>query len=501
VSFELEEAIGKGALISFKKDNDWRSIKRDNGILYVELTENDAYYGIAKEINKLDMEFDNGELDIPVSHLIRNRDLDSLKEIVVKDIVEEHNESLDDEESHDFKEDKNEEVEVVEGDLPKVKEVEEKKGTIRVLLGEAQGSTKKIYWEYGNKGLANRHMLITGKSGNGKTYFIQCALKELVDSGIPAVIIDYTDGFKSSQLEPEFKEYLGDRFKQILVASENFPLNPFKKGRKELDENLFIDENAVDVAERFKSVIGAVYKDLGIQQLNSIYQAIMRGLSKYGGKLNLSAFRSELEEDNSSYAQTASSQLATLLDKNPFEESKEFEWADLEKDGGKVVIIQLTSYSKEIQRIITEMILWDLWNYKSQHGSKDKPFAVILDEAQNLNFGDNSPSTKILTEGRKFGWSAWFATQFLKGQMDKATISRLQNSAQKIYFAQTEEEATVVANGFADNSEDKKSWRNKLINLEKGSCIVYSPIEGGEGKLLPAKPIKINITSLNDRIK
>lgn len=500
VSFELEETIGKGALISFKKDNDWRSIKNDNGILYVELTENDAYYGIAKEINKLDKEFDNGELDIPVSHLLRNRDLDSLKEIEFKEIVQDNQDLLDGEDIEDIKKVGYEKLSVIEEKEDETAEAE-KKEIVRVLLGEAEGSTKKIYWEYGNKGLANRHMLITGKSGNGKTYFIQCALKELAESGIPAIIIDYTDGFKPSQLEPEFKEYMGERLKQIFVAAENFPLSPFKRGRKELDENQFIDEDSVDVAERFKSVIGAVYKDLGIQQLNSIYQAIMRGLSKYGGKLNLSAFRSELEEDSSSYAQTALSQLTALLDKNPFEENEEFDWADLDKDGGKVIIIQLTSYSKEIQRIITEMILWDLWNYKSQYGNKDKPFAVILDEAQNLNFGDNSPSTKILTEGRKFGWSAWFATQFLKGQMDKATISRLQNSAQKIYFAQTEEEATAVANGFADNSEDKKIWRNKLINLEKGNCIVYSPIKGADGKLLPAKPIKINISSLNCRIK
>ena len=134
-----------------------------------------------------------------------------------------------------------------------------------------------------------------------------------------------------------------------------------------------------------------------------------------------------------------------------------------------------------------------------QHGRKDKPFVVVLDEAQNLNFGDNSPSTKILTEGRKFGWSAWFATQFLKGQMDKATISRLQNSAQKIYFAQTEEEAVSVANNFGETTDEKKAWAKTLINLEKGSCISHGPIDNGEGKLVPAKPIKIKITSLEAR--
>lgn len=523
VSFELEGIIGKGALISFKKDSTWRSIKKDDDILYIELTEDDAYYGVAEDITELDIRLGNGELDIPTGDLLRNKNLEDLKEIEriqntemdesvgYAEIYKDNSENKVIDNTTEEKIDNNLGLDkCLDKDLEKIdtKSIIEKnnenknlKNDMRILLGKAEGSTKKIYWEYGNKGLANRHMLITGKSGNGKTYFIQCALKELVDNGVPAIIIDYTDGFKSSQLEAEFKEYIGDRLKQFIVARDKFPLNPFKKGQKELDEDIFIDEDSVDVAERFKSVIGAVYKELGVQQLNSIYQAVQNGLDRYDGKLNLRTFRNELEEDKSSYAQTALSQLNVLLDKNPFEESKEFQWDDLHKDGGKIFIIQLTGYTKDVQRIITEMILWDLWNYKTQHGSKDKPFAVILDEAQNLNFGDNSPSTKILTEGRKFGWSAWFSTQFLKGQMDKATISRLQNSAQKIYFAQTEEEASVVANGFANSAEERKIWTKKLINLEKGKCISYGPIRDAGGEMIPAKPIKLSISSLNDRIK
>ena len=523
MSFELEGIIGKGALISFKKDSTWRSIKKDDDILYIELTEDDAYYGVAEDITELDIRLGNGELDIPTGDLLRNKNLEDLKEIEriqntemdesvgYAEIYKDNSENKVIDNTTEEKIDNNLGLDkCLDKDLEKIdtKSIIEKnnenknlKNDMRILLGKAEGSTKKIYWEYGNKGLANRHMLITGKSGNGKTYFIQCALKELVDNGVPAIIIDYTDGFKSSQLEAEFKEYIGDRLKQFIVARDKFPLNPFKKGQKELDEDIFIDEDSVDVAERFKSVIGAVYKELGVQQLNSIYQAVQNGLDRYDGKLNLRTFRNELEEYKSSYAQTALSQLNVLLDKNPFEESKEFQWDDLHKDGGKIFIIQLTGYTKDVQRIITEMILWDLWNYKTQHGSKDKPFAVILDEAQNLNFGDNSPSTKILTEGRKFGWSAWFSTQFLKGQMDKATISRLQNSAQKIYFAQTEEEASVVANGFANSAEERKIWTKKLINLEKGKCISYGPIRDAGGEMIPAKPIKLSISSLNDRIK
>src|SRR5690606_39212260 len=104
-----------------------------------------------------------------------------------------------------------------------------------------------------------------------------------------------------------------------------------------------------------------------------------------------------------------------LIDKNPFDYENSMDWSFLEKEKGKVFIIQLTGYSPDVQKMITEFILWDLWNYKLQHGKKDLPFSVVLDESQRLDFNANAPSSKILVEGRKFGWSGWFSTQFLKG--------------------------------------------------------------------------------------
>lgn len=87
-----------------------------------------------------------------------------------------------------------------------------------------------------------------------------------------------------------------------------------------------------------------------------------------------------------------------------------------------------------VQRIITELILWDLWNYKVHKGSEAFPFSIILDEAQNLDHTEKSPSARVLTEGQKFGWSGWYATQFMKNALNSDEIMRLQNSGQNIYF-------------------------------------------------------------------
>jgi len=144
--------------------------------------------------------------------------------------------------------------------------------------------------------------------------------------------------------------------------------------------------------------------------------------------------------------------------------------------------------------------MWELWNYSIREGNKNIPLPVILDEAQNLDHKDESPSARILTEGRKFGWSAWFATQFLKAQMGSDELARLQNATQKIYFAQSDEDVSYIANTLINEDGDKKYWENKLLNLRKGQCIVQGPQLDAKGNLSKPRNIVVNITPLTKRI-
>ena len=63
-----------------------------------------------------------------------------------------------------------------------------------------------MYWHFGHPKLLNRHLLVFGKSGTGKTYGIQCLLAEMAVAGLRSLIVDYTDGFLPAQMEPRFKE-------------------------------------------------------------------------------------------------------------------------------------------------------------------------------------------------------------------------------------------------------------------------------------------------------
>ncbi|WP_053079534.1 DNA phosphorothioation-dependent restriction protein DptH [Clostridium massiliodielmoense] len=523
ISNSIQNTLGQAAVISFKKGNLYNDIRLDDGVMVIEMSEEDGINFITKSVGKIRELVDGINIEGTDIKAIKIEELKNDKEEIIK--VEENFTKIKTYKSDNvdmlgkIQETKTPlEVISIESELQAKEEkienninthfnssnegdtsiefLQEEEENIRVLLGNSKG--KDIYWEFGDKGLGNRHLLISGKSGQGKTYFIQCLLLELSRRGVPSIIFDYTDGFKSSKLEPEFKEAISDNLIQFIVAKDKFPINPFKKNKKELDEDIYIDEDSIDIAERIKSVLGSVYKQLGIQQLNSIYQATISGVDEYGDEMNFRYLREKLEKDNSGPAKSAIGQLNPLIDKNPFDNTKEFDWNNILNDSGKIFIIQLTGFTRDVQLIITELILWDLWYFTVQNGSKDKPFSVILDEAQNLNFGDNSPYTRILTEGRKFGWSGWFATQFLKGQMNTSAINRLQNAAHKIYFAPPDEEISNIANTLSTNTDEKKYLERELMKLQKGECISYGPNRTLDNTLRNLV-YKVKILSLTDR--
>ncbi len=340
---------------------------------------------------------------------------------------------------------------------------------IRALIGKDK-FLHEVYWEFGNKALANRHLLITGTSGQGKTYGIQTILYELAKYNISSVIFDYTEGFMLQQLEKAFKDALGNRIRQKIVYSTGVPVNPFKRHEVDLAGQKILEKES-DVAARLADIFVHVY-DFGDQQYSAIFDAAYNGLKKYGEKMNMDIFRNELEAvalQNKS-AKTVLSKMSPFFHTVEFEKEPAFDWGEvLYADEAKINIVQLTLFTREMQVIITEMMLWDAWYYTKKYGSKDKPFVVVLDEAQNLSHTMKSPSASILTEGRKFGWSAWFATQSLKILKDDEVV-RLLQAAFKLYFKPTDEEMTKIAKQL-DVTGDT-NWLAALKSLKKGQCIV-----------------------------
>lgn len=535
ITDHLTPYIGMGAVISFKEGIASRTAYLDEDINIINFSKEDGFNGIVKDMEEIRKWLHYEETDFIKERLLihqylkedhQNLDEHQVSEEVIDEVVEQ------DTLAQQLM--KSEEVErsILSDDIeyypksplkkfkslklqkePKHLKIihsnfvqQEKRNKIfpslkdvRIKIGRAENSNKEIYWEYGHPGLANRHLLISGTSGQGKTYFMQCLLLENSKQGISSIVIDYTNGFLPNQLEDEFKEYLGSKLKQQIVYNDKLPINPFARNIRDIG-GIQLPETNTDIAERIKSVFASVYSTLGIQQLNTIYDRVLVGLERYDTKMNLAYLKELLEEDGSSTALKALSQLRPLIDRNPFKDGDTINWKDIMNRRGDVFIIQLTGFPRDVQLIITEFILWDLWNFSITEGSKNHPMPVILDEAQNLDHTEESPSARVLTEGRKFGWSAWYATQFLKSQLDSGELARLQNASQKVYFAPPEQEVSYIASSLANEYQDRRYWENILNNLKKGQCIVQGPNLDSNGNLTSPTPVVVNISPLKERM-
>lgn len=372
--------------------------------------------------------------------------------------------------------------------------------SVRFLLGEDLRTKEKYYWEFGNKELSNRHLLINGNSGCGKTYCIQALLMEAALQGISSVVFDYTGGFKGSKLEPLFKEKLSGRIQQRVVRKLKIPMNPFMKHEIFFDEDDDepILEDDVSVAVKIANTFKTVY-NFGDQQRSAIYSAVLSGLRKHGTNMSFFAMAEELENSDMSNAKTVLSKIRPFIDMDPYIIDDSFKWGDIRDSDGIVYVIQLDGYDRETQMLLTELLLWDIWGFCVNSGDESKPFIIVLDEAQNLSHELDSPSAKILTEGRKFGISGWYATQFMKPQLSDDEIQRLQQASQKLYFCPPDDGVLTVAKNIDINAQNAKDWAERLKKLKKGECVTCGNMTKNE-RWTKYEPKIIKITSLQERL-
>lgn len=370
----------------------------------------------------------------------------------------------------------------------------------RIFLGETLGAVQReVFWEFGHSGLSNRHFLIFGQSGVGKTYAIQAILLELAKLGQHTAIIDYTSGFLKKHLEEEFKEAANP--KMYYVRNTPLPINPFRQRRMLLDEDLEDIEDAYSVAGRVTSVFTSVYSSFGEQQKALLHKVVEEGIESYADSYNFERLLEDLENDASANAVTVANKLTPLGRANLFQGEKGNSWQNIYSDPeSNVNILQLAGLSRDLSKMATEFILWDLYDFASNQGSKNRPLPIVLDEIQNLDHRLDSPLGKFLTEGRKFGLSAILATQTLSNLSLEAQ-SRLFMATHKLFFRPADPElkeyATLLANA---TSEKVNTWKEKLVALNKGECYSLGPSLNLKTGQLEEKAFSIRISAMGKRL-
>src|SRR5699024_6779210 len=167
----LQADFGSGLIISFRKETESHDHHRNQGVVILEYPE---YYGYKS------LPLPIGEIDNLFTEYI-NKSVHHEKEVNTDDLeVKEINKD-----DHQYDSENYETRDTDENE----KQIELEEGTnlvkkVRPLIGLTNKTP--IHWEF-NK-LPNRHLVIGGRSGQGKTYFMQALLQDLSKMNQSAVV-------------------------------------------------------------------------------------------------------------------------------------------------------------------------------------------------------------------------------------------------------------------------------------------------------------------------
>lgn len=370
----------------------------------------------------------------------------------------------------------------------------------RILLGKTKGG-KEVFWEFGHPKLNNRHFLIFGNSGMGKTYAIQTILAELARKSQNSLIVDYTNGFLNRQLAKPFLDSVKPL--QHIVKRDGLPINPFRRGVDDDGCGGTLEETSLDVASRVTSIFDSVY-NLGDQQQSVLIDAIQTGMDckpDFGMPDLIPALEAFLEDGVHQQPPLKSviSKLKPFVAANLFKAGGTIGWDELFADVERLCqVFQMTMLDRTMYLLLTEFVLWDLYSTARTAWDESNPHVIVLDEVQNLDQKLDSPLGKFLTEGRKFGLSLIAATQTLSNLKDDEK-ARLFQSAHKLFFKPADSElkrySELVKTAAQTGSADE--WKARLSSLVRGQCISIGPAV--EGDSLKVRVNVIDVSSLEAR--
>jgi DNA phosphorothioation-dependent restriction protein DptH len=319
-----------------------------------------------------------------------------------------------------------------------------------VPVGAEVETGMPICWNpYPENGSANPHVLIIGESGFGKTYATACLIAELTRQGLPSVVFDYGQGFTAETTPRAFFEWTKPI--EVRASQAGIAINPLQIFPSD-------QHGPLNVAQRIADTFAHVYSQIGVQQHAVLRQAVLDVLADQAispdapdtWEKPLPAFRA-IEAKLANYANTVgnsqrrlaasvAAHISTVFVFNTFRSNADFlNWLEIVGPGRPPYIVRLSGLEHSLERVVTELLLWNMIGFIEAQGPGPLRCFVVLDEAHKLSFAAGSPVEKLLREGRKFGIGVILASQ----QPEDFSSVAFANTATKLVFQVGDSSGTI----------------------------------------------------------
>lgn len=280
----------------------------------------------------------------------------------------------------------------------------------------------------------NRHGLIAGATGTGKTKTIQVLSEQLSQNGIPVLMMDIKGDFSGIAAEGEEKDFIKERHTKINIpfAAKSFPVELLTLSEQEgvrlratvSEFGPVLFSRILDLNETQSGVISVIFKycddkKMPLLDLKDI-KKVMNYITEEGK-----------EEISELYGKISTATTGTILRKiieleqqgaDIFFGEKSFEIDDLmridENGYGYVNIVRLTDIQDKPKLFSTFMLnlLAEIYNQMPEKGDVEQPELVIFIDEAHLIFNEASKALlnqieTIIKLIRSKGIGVYFITQ------------------------------------------------------------------------------------------
>ena len=284
------------------------------------------------------------------------------------------------------------------------------------FLGTLESREKiKIFLDL-NKALT-RHVCVLAKSGYGKSYTVSVLLEEIIEKGIPILIIDPHGEYSSLKYPAEKNKNLErfgiesrgfeDKIVEYSPLTEiNTEAKPLILDMKNLKSSEFVHLLPARLSNSQLSALYSVMQDAKINDFDDLLLELEN--SDQPGKWTLM-------------------NVVQYVKKLDLFSNKPTSLNELIKPG-KASILNFKGVSQDVQEVVVYKLINDLFNERKK--GNIPPFFLVLEEAHNFlperNFGEAKSSAilrQVFAEGRKFGLGACLISQ-RPSRVDKSAISQ-----------------------------------------------------------------------------
>ena len=332
----------------------------------------------------------------------------------------------------------------------------------RIKIGKVVHDGQELYDFKVEDHELNAHILITARSGHGKTTLLIQILKELLREKIPFIVFDFKKDFR----------HLVRHFSQLLVI-----------GRRDLKINLFDPPPNVKF-DSWKQIVVNVFSTLTglwhgsasylLEAIDKVYEQ-KHGIPKISEVYRIICEASENSRKMMDYASAVQVRLYSLISKLGPTIDNEKTTIDVEKLLKMPVVIELHDLGRDEQNLLVLWFFFWIYAYRRENNIRDElAHITIIDEAKRIftsseaysqttaEFSGIPPAELILDEIRTYSEGIILSDQ---------EPSKLANAVKANSF--------VKICGFLGNGKDIMDMA-EAMNLNEQEKEVLSHLERGE---------------------